>query len=625
MRPITTTLLVTAAVAAIIVGCESVPANSSLLPAKAARPVAPASPYRSPVAVLLDKTGSLLYVAEATANRIVAINPQTQAITATYPLPGSPSGMVRDDARNRLLVTCGGADGKLVAINLSTGKTDHAIAAGHTPMSPLLSPDGQTAYVANRFNNTVQQISLTTFESTRITVPREPVAMALTPDGKRLVVANLLPAGRADSGSIAAAVTIIDPATRTIITNVDLANGASSARSICLSPDGRYAYVTHIVGRYQLPTTQLERGWMNTAAVSIIDVAAANLLNTVLLDEPDRGAANPWGIACTPDGKSLVIAHAGTHELSIIDCPALHDRLDRAAAGKKVTEVTQSSADVPADLTFLTGIRQRIALPGNGPRNIAIVNDRVYAAQYFSDTLAWASLEKPQTGNVSIGPVTAQSETRRGEMLFNDASMCFQNWQSCASCHPDARVDGLNWDLLNDGIGNPKNSRSMLNAHYRGRMMSLGIRDSAGMAVRSGIKFIQFVQRPESDALAIDAYLKSLKPEPSPHLVNGKLSPAAERGRTVFTSAGCATCHTGPLLMSDQKFDLNTGTGSDAGKAFATPTLVELWRTAPYLHDGRSATIRDLLTTDNPADRHGRTSQLSPQQLADLEAFLLSQ
>ena len=61
-------------------------------------------------------------------------------------------------------------------------------------------------------------------------------------------------------------------------------------------------------------------------------------------------------------------------------------------------------------------------------------------------------------------------------MLFNDAEICFQHWQSCASCHPDARVDGLNWDLMNDGLGNPKNTRSMLLVHQGGPAMSLGVR-----------------------------------------------------------------------------------------------------------------------------------------------------
>ena len=39
-----------------------------------------------------------------------------------------------------------------------------------------------------------------------------------------------------------------------------------------MSPDGRFAYVTHILSRYQVPTTQLERGWMNTNALSILDL-----------------------------------------------------------------------------------------------------------------------------------------------------------------------------------------------------------------------------------------------------------------------------------------------------------------------------------------------------------------
>ena len=64
----------------------------------------------------------------------------------------------------------------------------------------------------------------------------------------------------------------------------------------------------------------------------------------------------------------------------------------------------------------------------------------------------------PKASSLSLGTVREPSLERKGEMLFNDAQLCFQGWQSCASCHPaDARADGLNWDLLNDGIGNPKN------------------------------------------------------------------------------------------------------------------------------------------------------------------------
>ncbi len=43
------------------------------------------------------------------------------------------------------------------------------------------------------------------------------------------------------------------------------------------------------------------------------------------------------------------------------------------------------------------------------------------------------------------------TQERKGEFYFHDAGICYQGWQSCASCHPgEGRSDALNWDLLND-------------------------------------------------------------------------------------------------------------------------------------------------------------------------------
>ncbi|MBI4660815.1 MAG: hypothetical protein HY735_18420 [Verrucomicrobia bacterium] len=96
-------------------------------------------------------------------------------------------------------------------------------------------------------------------------------------------------------------------------------------------------------------------------------------------------------------------------------------------------------------------------------------------------------------------------------MFFNDAQLCAQRWQSCASCHDaDGRMDALNWDLLNDGVGNPKNTKSLLWTHQTAPVMALGVRASAEVAVRAGIHHILFTQQPEDVPAAIDAYLKSL-------------------------------------------------------------------------------------------------------------------
>jgi hypothetical protein len=53
-----------------------------------------------------------------------------------------------------------------------------------------------------------------------------------------------------------------------------------------------------------------------------------------------------------------------------------------------------------------------------------------------------------------------------------------------------------------------------------------------------------------------------------------------------------------------------------------TPTLLGVWETPPYLHDGSAATLRDVLTTKNPDDLHGYVSALSSQELDELVAYL---
>jgi cytochrome c peroxidase len=311
----------------------------------------------------------------------------------------------------------------------------------------------------------------------------------------------------------------------------------------------------------------------------------------------------------------------------VIDRAALHVKLDRVVAGEKVTEVSATPGDVPNDLSFLVDVRRRVKLAGNGPRALALTGHTAYAAMYFSDSVCAIGLDPaPRVVGraIALGPEQPESQLRTGEKFFFDADLCFQHWQSCGSCHPDARVDGLNWDLLNDGIGNPKNTKSMLLSFETPPVMSLGVRESADKAVRSGIKFIQFAVRPEADALAIDEYLKSLKPVPSPALVNGGLSDAAKRGQAVFDKAGCTVCHPAPLFTDLKQYEMGMGKGRDEGQTFDTPTLVETWRTAPYLHDGRAATLRDVVTTCNPGDKHGTTSTLTPVEVDDLVAYLSS-
>ncbi len=543
------------------------------------------SPYLSPKDIVASPNGHRLYVALHTGQAIAAINIQESRVFHTVALPYMPRALALSQDGHTLIVAGGGVTGQISLIDTVTGIIKRTLSVGHTPSDLVISPNGKTLYVCLQFDRDVQVFDLDslTLEAT-IPVSRDPSAMAVSPDGSTLLVTHL-------------------------------------------SPDGQFAYVTHILARYQIPTTQLERGWTNTNALSILDVKRQTIVNTVLLDDVDLGAANPWGLTCSEDGRLISITLSGTQELCVIDRIALHDRLNKVARGEPVTSVALSPNDVPNDLAFTADIKQRIKLLGNGPRSVALIKKRAYVAEYFTDSITVLDLTDPSNASMSsikLGPDAVITPVRDGERLFHDATICFQNWQSCATCHPGARMDALNWDLLNDGLGNPKNTKSMLLTHATPPSMVTGVRPNAEAAVRAGIRHILFSVRPETEAEAIDAYLKSLTPVPSPYLVQGRLSDSAGRGQAVFKKANCAMCHPAPLYTDQKQHAVGTGRGREENVAFDTPTLIEAWRNAPYLHDGRSATLKEVLTLYNTSDKHGHTTDLSDQDINDLTAFLRS-
>ena len=292
-----------------------------------AAPAALSAEYLGPTAVIALRDGRRLFVANSDARQIAIVDAATGKVVRSVPLQAKPTGMVSSLDRTRVYVTCAAPKGTVVMLETGSGKLIESVSVGHTPMGPAVAPDGKQLYVCNRFDNNVSVIDLTgRREVARIPVSREPVAAAVTPDGKLLYVANLLPQDRSDLPNVAAAVTVIDTASRKTV-NIRLPNGSSSVRGICVSPDGKHAYAVHVLARYQLPVIQADRGWMNTNAMSVFDAPAKKLIGTVLLDDVDRGAANPWGVTMTADGKTLLVSHSGTHELSVIDSGGLLDKL----------------------------------------------------------------------------------------------------------------------------------------------------------------------------------------------------------------------------------------------------------------------------------------------------------
>jgi hypothetical protein len=128
---------------------------------------------------------------------------------------------------------------------------------------------------------------------------------------------------------------------------------------------------------------------------------------------------------------------------------------------------------------------------------------------------------------------------------------------------------------------------------------------------------------------ALSAYVSSLdEGHPSPYRnQDGTLTADAIKGREIFSnSAGCIICHSGKDFTDVDRHDVGTiqnhsGQGSGApliGVGFETPTLLGVWETAPYLHDGSAATLRELL--DNPS--HGSAAGLSDDAKGQISEYL---
>lgn len=577
------------------------------------------TPFLSPTSICIDAEAREGFISLSTAAQIAIVDLKAGRMKDRIDLPFNPRDIIRVPDSQSIVVADQEPEGSVHVISTHNHQIVKSIRVGHTPQSLVMTPDKSRIFVCNRFSHTVSVIDTDTYQViTEIPVGREPVSAAASPQGSWIAVADYLPDMAATDTLVAAKVHLIDSKSLEPAASITLTNGSQSVRDLVFSADGCYLYASHVLSRNTLPTTQIEHGWINCNGISIIDVKKKELLTTILLDRYDQGAANPAGMSLTGQGRELAVALSGVHAVAFLDLTGLHDRLSRCSP--------QEISQIPYDFKFLQGLIRQVPTRGKSPRYVAGFEDQVLVSCYFSDRLeVFTDLaEHAQIKEIALGKDPKMTAERLGEWYFSDADLCFQKWQSCISCHPDGRADGLNWDLLNDGMGNPKNGKSMLYSHFTPPVMITGVREKAEVAVRSGIKYILFSEVDEEQALCIDAYLKSLHPVPSPWLEKGKLSRSARKGQRIYEQAGCQTCHSGPYYTDYLKYDVGTGTGTHENEKFDVPTLKEVWRTAPYLYDGRARTMKEVLTRFNPHDEHGRTSHLSEDELNDLAAYILS-
>ena len=586
-----------------------------------------AAAYLSPLRILGPLKSGKAYVCLSTGSAMAEVDLNKFELLRNIELPFNPVGADISKDETVVYLTDGEVNGKVYAFSLADNAVLWSVNTGHTPCAVTVDKNGERLYVANRFDNSVSVIDIAGKKCiAELPVIREPKSVKLSPDGNILAVANYLPCQKATDDVITINLSFFNVKTLELIDHIPVHNGSQLAEDLCFSPDGKHLYVTHILSQINLPANRIDWGWINSNALTVVDMNDMYNPTTIPLDEGTRGSGNPCGLHISEDGSMLFIAVAGIQEIYAVRLAEFHERLDSPDNAYIKKRSADNHGSLSGRLGFFVNAANRISVQGKGPRYVTSLGKYAYVANYFSGTMEKIDLftYPYKTESLLLGNEPEMNTVRWGEFYFADATLCLQGWQSCISCHPDGRADGINWDQMNDGQDNPKNTKSLLYSHVTPPSMITGVRKSAELAVRKGMSYTLFSARTGEVAPYIDAYLKSMKALPSPKLVNGELSESAQRGKAVFEKLHCNYCHSGTYYTDLKRHNVGSGKIEYKDFEFDTPTLCEVWRTMPYLYDGRALTLEDALVKENPEGKHGNVAELDEKSRGDLFEYVLS-
>ena len=300
---------------------------------------------------------------------------------------------------------------------------------------------------------------------------------------------------------------------------------------------------------------------------------------------------------------------------------------------------------------------------GRAPQALVLSPDgrTLYVHNFMDRTISIHDISALANGAVTAPPaaavlncVTTEKLTAPvllGKQFFYDTRdnrVAFQQYVSCAGCHNDGGQDGRVWDFtqFGEGLRNTITLRGHGGTaqgplHWTGNFDEVQdfegqIRNFArGTGLMTDADFHTGTRSQSlgdakaglsADLDALAAYVSSLtKNGDSPDRnTDGSMTSAAQAGQVVFQSMNCAQCHTG-TKFTDSALNVfhSIGTGKPSSgqrlggplPGFDTPTLLGLFNTAPYLHDGSAATLEEAVNAHT-----GVT--LNATDLGNLVAFL---
>jgi hypothetical protein len=376
-----------------------------------------------------------------------------------------------------------------------------------------------------------------------------------------------------------------------------------------ISVAGRGVMMLH--ERAQLGEIQLSSGGYGSSVGCAPGIVQTSLtLGSSTWSRDLAGAALAVDLAASADGTTLAVASPGawTNGGQVSVFTLVPNTTEASSAPISPGADTAPSLKEPglSDCFFPDQI-----LPS--------MDGQVTALTFVSGTLL-AVQEREPAGlvfvDISTGTITSRLDLAQSAR-FDTGHTLFHVTQgagiACASCHPEAGDDGHVWTF--DGIG-PRRTQYLRGGilgteplHWNGDMQDFSTLMSEVFAVRMG-GFNPTVEQAAAVARWVDE-------QPLWHATPTDAL-AVERGRALFESeaVGCATCHSGAQLTNNETVDVGTGA------RLQVPALRGVSYRLPIMHDGCAETLLARFGSCGGGDRHGRTSSLTPADLADMTAYL---
>lgn len=296
-------------------------------------------------------------------------------------------------------------------------------------------------------------------------------------------------------------------------------------------------------------------------------------------------------------------------------------------------------------------------------------------------TLVYKNLPPPELP--ADNPLTVQG-VQLGRMLFYETMLSKDNSQSCASCHRqlDGFSDSTRFSIGVENLPGKRQAMPVFNLAWHsneffwdGRAHLL--RDQALKPIQDPLEMNETLENvvtklsdtkmyrdqfsrtfgstevtPEKMALAMEQFMVSIVSYNSKYdkflLGEAELTESEERGRQLFTTeynpffpefsgADCAHCHGGANFENDLYMNNGldatitdigreevTGNPNDKGK-FKVPSLRNVEKTAPYMHDGRFSTLEEVIDHYNEGIQSSPTTDPTVQNTVATGLFLTAQ